>query len=105
MPSALADPPKVAGTEATESSPVEPFDEIIVRLQRNDAGVTLAINQVPVESMDALATRLREIADLGVQPPVIVDPDWQVPVGFAIEVYDLARRQQFDRVLFVADSE
>ncbi|WP_417746248.1 ExbD/TolR family protein [Rosistilla oblonga] len=107
MPSAIADPPLAAGAEATLQPPPasEPFDEIIVRIQWTSGAATLLFNDQPLPSLDALRQRLQAILDVGVLPPVIVDPDPEVPMGDAIRVYDTARSLGFDRVLFAARAD
>lgn len=54
---------------------------------------------------DDLRTQLSEIISLGVQPAVIVDPDDEIPMNFAVQVYDVARSAGADRVLFAAQPE
>lgn len=105
MPSSLADPPATAGTRAASQTPVEEFDEIIVSLSNGNAGLAIRFNQQSVASIDELKQKLQAIIDLGIAPPLIVDPAEDVPMGSAIEVYDLSRRVGFDRVLFAARSD
>jgi biopolymer transport protein ExbD len=42
---------------------------------------------------------------LGVQPPVIIDPDDTVTMDRAVAAYDAARLAGADRVLFAARAE
>lgn len=106
MPSAIADPPATAGsTDPQPSPPSEPFDEIIVRIHWNNAAATIHLNDQLLPSIDALRQRLQAILDVGAVPPVIVDPDPEVPMGTAIQVYDTARHLGFDRVLFAARAD
>jgi biopolymer transport protein ExbD len=63
------------------------------------------LNGQQVERIGELSDRLAEIIALGVQPPVIVDPDEQVSMDLAVQVYDAARAAGADRVLFAAKPE
>ena len=65
----------------------------------------IELNGQPVAGTDELESRLREILKLGVQPPVIVDPEPTVAMADAIKVYDTARAAGADRVLFTANDE
>lgn len=102
LPSSIAQPPQgISETEAT-APPSEPFDEIIVRLI-NDQGITVTkLNGTVVASLADLQKRVQQIVDLGVQPPVIIDPDGNVTMDQAIQAYDTVRIAGADRVLFAA---
>ena len=103
LPGALALPPGGVNDPDISPPPPEAFDEIVIVVQQREGGVALLLNGQPVASVEALAAQLAEIVSLGAQPPVIVDPDPQVPVGLAVDVYDTARGAGLGRVLFAAD--
>ena len=106
LPSALAEPPpggSQANTDATP--PVEIFDEIVVRLFVKDASLLIQLNGEEVEDVTALRMQLKQIIDLGVQPPVIIDPSDQVTMDRAVAVYDIARVAGADRVLLAARAD
>ncbi|GAA5505306.1 biopolymer transporter ExbD [Novipirellula caenicola] len=106
LPSAIAQPPSVGtNDESTDTPPVEIFDEIIIRMLASSAGNAIQLNGQPVADTNELESRLREILKLGVQPPVIVDPDPTIAMADAIKVYDSARAAGADRVLFTANDE
>ena len=63
------------------------------------------LNGQPLDRMSDIKDRLTEITSLGVQPPVIVDPDEKVTMAFAVQAYDAARAAGVDRVLFAAKPE
>ena len=67
-----------------------------------DAEVRLEFNGQPVDNIDALKARFRQVVSLGIQPPVIVDPSDEITINMAVEVYDAARSAGVDRVLFAA---
>lgn len=105
LPSSIAQPPQGISDTESPAPPSEPFDEIIVRLI-NDQGITVTqLNGTSVPSLSDLQSQLRQIIELGVQPPVIIDPDGNVTMDHAIEVYDAAKVAGADRVLFAAKAD
>jgi biopolymer transport protein ExbD len=103
LPSAIAEPP-AGGAEISsdEPPPTETFEEIVVRVTMQDANVIMQLNGQRVADTATLRSRLREIVALGVQPPVIIDPDDEITMNTAVEIYDTARAAGADRVLFAA---
>jgi biopolymer transport protein ExbD len=105
LPSAIAEPPGGGTQISSEPPPTEAFDEIVIRLSLDRAQLMIAINGQPLDDMAALATRLKAILELGVQPPVIIDPSEQITMNVAVQAYDAARAAGADRVLFAAEPE
>lgn len=105
LPSALAEPPLGLTDRPDTPPPVEAFDELVIGVAAEGEFPRLTLNGEPVESVSALRDRLRQIVEIGVQPPVVVDPDAKTPVGMVIDIYDAARDVGLDRVLFAADAE
>ena len=103
LPSSLAEPP-AGGSQENQSteSPVEAFDEIVVKLSLLDATTLIELNGKAVADAAELKVRLAEIIALGVQPPIIIDPADRVTMDKAIGAYDAARAAGADRVLFAA---
>lgn len=101
LPSGLADVP-AGGSQANtdQPPPVEAFDEIVVKLLIRDGLTVIEYAGQRIESADVLRARLAEVIALGVQPPVIIDPESQVTMDRAVEVYDAARKAGADRVLY-----
>jgi len=105
LPSSLAQPP-VGGVEAqTPMTPVEEFDEIIISLENVEGQLVIEINDEQLPDLMSLAQRLRLVLSLGIQPPVIIAPSHTVTMKQAVRVYDLARKEGADRVLFAAKSD
>lgn len=100
LPGSIADSPIGGGVGVAERPTPEPFDEIVIRLVRAGDADRWLINDQPVADANELRQRVAEIVALGVQPPVIVDPDDEIPVGIAVRAYDAARAGGADRVLF-----
>ena len=105
LPSALAQLP-AGGSEANVDvpPPVEAYDEIIVKLLIRDGLPVTEMSGQKVESMEALQERLSQIIQLGVQPPVIIDPESEVTMNRAVQAYDAARAAGADRVLYATDA-
>lgn len=103
LPSAIAETP--AGGNEVDSDPlrIEAFDEIVIRLKMQDAGLIIELNGQRFNGTRSLQARLAEIISLGVQPPVIVDPADEITMNVAVQVYDAARAAGADRVLFAAE--
>ena len=103
LPSSLAETP-AAGSDLNEqdSDPIEAFDEIVVKLVVQEATTYIQLNGKRLADYQELQQKLAAIIDLGVQPPVIVDPADRVTMADAIAAYDAARNAGADRVLFAA---
>jgi biopolymer transport protein ExbD len=97
----------VAGTESaqlTEPPPEADFDEIVIRITGGDAEPRWLLNELPLESLAQLRLRLRQIGEISREMPVLLHPDGEVPLGDVMDVYDLARQEQF-QVAFTATLE
>ena len=105
LPGSLAELPMGAAETSTDTPPVEKFDEIIIRLLWQGEETQIMLNGQEMKQMSDLKARLAEITSLGVQPPVIVDPDEKVTMDLAVQAYDAARAAGVDRVLFAAKPE
>ena len=100
LPGAIAQPPAGGSELNSTEPPVEAFDEIVIRVTDRDTGFQILLNRQPIEELATMKRRLSDILALGVQPPVIIDPDDAITMGVAVEVYDAARAAGADRVLF-----
>ncbi|KAA1260752.1 Biopolymer transport protein ExbD/TolR [Rubripirellula obstinata] len=100
LPGAIATPP--GGSIDSSAQPAETFDEIIIRISNRDSMTSINMNGTVLADVDALTDRLAQVVAIGVQPPVIVDPDDNVTMDVAVSVYDAARSAGVDRVLFAA---
>ena len=105
LPGSLAELPMGSAEVSSDKLPVEKFDEIIIRLVWQVEGTEIVLNGQPLDRLTDIKDRLTEITALGVQPPVIVDPDEKVTMAIAVQAYDAARAAGIDRVLFAAKPE
>lgn len=106
LPSAIAETP-AGGVEvdSEQTPPTEVFDEIVIRLTQPEATLLIDLNGQMVGGIADLKQRLTAIIELGVQPPVIVDPADEITMNLAVQAYDAARQAGADRVLFAAQPE
>ena len=106
LPSSIAETPQ-GGSEANTSAepPQEVFDELVIKVGSENGISRIYLNGKLVSDTETLQSKLTEILSLGVQPPVIVDPDPQIQMSDAVEVYDVARLAGADRVLFAAEPQ
>ena len=78
------------GTETTDRLPQEDFDQIVLRVYPANRPARWE------------AERLDRIASIGVDVPVIVDPDDATRWADVLQVYDLARSVGWDEVQLAA---
>lgn len=97
-------PQSGASGDAAPGAQIEPiFDDLVVRLQAVPRGATeILLNDQPVADRPALAERLGQIAALGVQPVVIIDPHDDVPLGQVMAVYETILQAEVAEVYFAA---
>ena len=106
LPGALAEVPAAGNTANTsQPPPVEAFDEIVVKVVIRDGLTVMELSGQRITSMGELKTRLAEIIALGVQPPVIIDPEPDVTMEWTVRAYDAARAAGADRVLYATEAE
>jgi len=88
---------------ATEVTPDQPLDELVITLAAAPpSSITIQMNDQPLSGQEELKTRLAQIVAIGAQPPVIIVPRPEVTMGDAIAVYDVAVSSGLERVLFSA---
>ena len=106
LPSALAEVP-AGGSEANidQPPPVEAFDEIVVKLMVRNGLPVIEFGGQRIESFEVLQSRLAEVIALGVQPPVIIDPESEVTMERTVAAYDAARAAGADRVLYATAAD
>ena len=104
LQASIARPP-VGGLESDElNEEIEEFDEIVIQLNQVEGQLIIYLNDEMVSSIDSLTEKLQSV-QVGIQPPVIIDPSDTVTVGNAVKVYDVARQTGSDRVLFAARAD
>ena len=109
LPSSLVSQSQGQDVQAVDPE-LEDLERVVVRLQILNAvqpGPNLAwyVNDIPVQSLEAVRERLRLVAGINDALPVLVDPDQLVPLGDVINVYDAAKLAGFQNVQFATPLE
>ena len=106
LPSNLAEVVGAAPADTQEPPPPEDdFDKVIVRVQWHNGKPTWRINDLPVSSLEQVHRRLETIVGIQRDAPIILHPDPEVPLGAAIDVYDITRLVGFEKTQFAASGE
>jgi biopolymer transport protein ExbD len=91
------------GENSQDPPPAEKdFSDVVVRIRSSPTGPLWFVNDAAAPSLAELQTRLRRIAEIKRDAPVIVHPDAEVAVGDVIDVFDLARIVGFAKIQFAA---
>ena len=109
LPSSLVSQNQGQDVQAVDPE-LEDLERVVVRLQALNAvepnpNLAWYVNDVPVQSLDAVRERLRLVAGINDALPVLVDPDQLVPLGDVINVYDAAKLAGFQNVQFATPLE
>ncbi|MGI9519524.1 MAG: ExbD/TolR family protein [Pirellulaceae bacterium] len=88
----------------TEPLPEQDFDNVLIRLRWDGDLPDWTINDQEMKSADEVATTLRTLADINIDAPIIVHPDANVPMGYVIEMYDVAKLAGFVKVSFALNN-
>lgn len=89
--------------EVAEPVPEDDFEDVVVRVGWKQDSPTWSINDQPVSSLDEVQARLRAVADVKPDAPVILHPDGVVPLGHVIDVYDVAKISGFAQIAFAVN--
>ena len=84
---------------------LEDLERVVVRVGWNGSSPNWVVNDVPVDSFNAVRARLQAVAAIKATLPVLVDPFPTVPLGHVIDVYDVARQAGFENVQFATPAE
>lgn len=107
LPSAVsAKESKAAGGKknANPNQVMTDINDVVVRLKMDqNQKVFFEFNGQSLESLDPLSNLLQNVVQIRPDVPVIVDPDPKVPVGYAVQVYDIARRAGALRVYMATE--
>jgi biopolymer transport protein ExbD len=109
LPSSLVSQSQGQDVQAVDPE-LEDLERVVVRLQALNAvepnpNLAWYVNDVPVQSLNAVRERLRLVAGINDALPVLVDPDQLVPLGDVINVYDAAKLAGFQNVQFATPLE
>ncbi|GIW91158.1 MAG: biopolymer transporter ExbD [Pirellulaceae bacterium] len=95
LPGTVAVPAAPGGNTLQAPPPEWDFEHVVIRLRSESGRVVYQLNEQPMPSRAELDRHLAELAQVSRDPPVIIHPDGEVPLGAAIDIYDLVRQHGF----------
>ena len=78
----------------------EDFESVIVRIQQDNQQVQWMVTDQPTSSLADVRERLRMVATIRSDLPVLIDPAEQIQLGFVLDVFDIARDAGFQNIQF-----
>lgn len=90
-------------SESTEIPEDIEFDQVVIRIFWN-SGPNWTLNDLPLDDLEDLNLRLKNIASIKQDTRVIIHPENSVPMGEIIDVFDLAQIAGFEKVQFATSS-
>ncbi len=95
--------PSATPSAAEPSPPAEAdFERLVIRIELAAEGPRWRINGEPIVSLAATLEKLRRIATITQEVPVILHPDGDVPLRYVIQIYDAVRALGFSKVSMAA---
>ena len=91
-------------SDITEPLPEQDFDNVVIRLRYDGDLPDWTINDEQMKTADDVGATLRSLAAINISAPIVVHPDANVPMGYVIEVYDIARLAGFAQVSFALNN-
>ncbi len=89
-----------AGTAEDRDLQQEDFETVIVRIRMAEARLQWSVNDQPALNLEQVRARLKQVASIRIDLPVLVDPDAEISLGDVMDVYDAARLQGFNNIQF-----
>lgn len=90
------------GAESEIPPPEADFDKVLVRVLLTEDGPAWEVNGAPVASLAQLQRTFAQIARIKRDVPVVLHPAGDVPLGDAIDVFDLSRLAGLTKIQFAA---
>ena len=104
LPSQLAEV-AARGTGDDDLLVEEDFEQIVIRVQSQGKAISWQINQQPVETLREVSERLKLLASIRSDLPVVIDPALDVEFGHVIDAYDAARQVGMANIQFTTRAE
>jgi biopolymer transport protein ExbD len=82
--------------------PEADFERLVIRIDMVAASPRWRINGEPLDSVAAILEKLRRIATITQDVPVILHPDGDVPLRYVIQIYDAVQAIGFAKVSMAA---
>jgi biopolymer transport protein ExbD len=107
LPSRLTPEENSAGNgRADQPPPPEAdFDKVVICVLPGESGPVWQVNGAAVGSLAELRQTLAAIARIKRDVPIVLDPAGDVPLGDAIDVFDLLRQLGFAKIQFATGAE
>lgn len=100
LPSHLA---IASGSSSTPPTELEPeLERIVVQATYAEGRASWVVNDRAAASLAEVREVLHAIAQIDRSLPIVLDVAGNVPLGDMIDVYDLCRLEQFDKIQFAA---
>lgn len=104
LPAHLA-PPAAGGTPAQIPPELAELEDVIIKVTHQQGQVVWQINGQSYDRLAQVHEVLRQLAEIRRDLPVILDIDALVPIGEAIDVFDLCRLVGFEKIQFAAKAD
>ena len=100
LPSSVskASPPQGTGSDPPIDPTEDALDQIVIKLDVAGTAIRATLNGAPVNDISQLPERLRALAAVRADVPVVIDPDDRVVAQQWISIYDAARQSGLARV-------
>lgn len=106
LPSPVAAPQAGGVSRAPRVTPPEiDFEQVVVRVMWKNNAPVWSVAKDSFSTLQAVENRLSVIAKIKNDVNVVLHPQGEVPLGFVIELYDVALRAGFQKVQFAAQFE
>lgn len=78
----------------------EDFESVVVRIREDNGGIAWTVNEQQATSLDDVRSRLRLVADIRSDIPVLIDPTENIQLGNVLDVFDMAKIAGFQNIQF-----
>ena len=95
-------PPGTEVVETTEST--EDIDPVILNIRWENSNPLWSLNGQRYPKLDTLKKKLAALSTVDSTVPLVLDIAPEVPLGDAINTYDLGRNAGFTQIQFAADA-
>ncbi len=95
-------PPGTEVVETTEST--EDIDPVILNIRWENSNPLWSLNGQRYPKLDTLKKKLAALSTVDSTVPLVLDIAPEVPLGYAINTYDMGRKAGFNQIQFAADA-
>ena len=105
LPSEMSAQMGEAPSDLNDPPPEMDFEPIVIRIDWDGANPSWKLNDGGIESVQQLGERLKVLAGIKTDAPVILHPEQVVPLGYVIEAYDVSKLSGFNKVSFAVNPQ